>query len=88
MQDKRMNNLEYIELFDGSEKLKLRLLDTFGVDEKDYAALLDDKEDLYIFEVKIEEDDAVFLPIEDDEEFNDILAIYNDLLDEQEDNLD
>lgn len=86
MQD-NMENLEYIELYEGSEKIKLRLLDTFGVDNKDYAALLNDEDELYIFEIKFEEEDAVFLPIESEEEFNDILAIYNDLLDEEE-NLD
>jgi len=79
-----MDNLEYIELYDGSEKIRLRLLDTFGVDEKDYAALLDEKEELYILEVQLEDEDAVFLPIEDEEEFNDILAAYNDLLDEED----
>lgn len=86
MQDK-MENLEYIELYDGSKKVILRLLDTFGVDDRDYAALLDDNEELYIFEIKLEEEDAVFLPIESEKELNEILAIYNDLLDEEE-NLD
>lgn len=80
-----MENLEYIELSDGSEKIRLRLLDSFGVDEKDYAALLDEeKDELFILEVEFDGEDAIFKAIEDEDEFNDILAIYNDLLDEED----
>lgn len=80
------DNMEYIELFDGEKNIELKLLDTFGVEDKDYAALLDEeKDELYILEVEFDEDDAVFKTIDDEKEFNDILAIYNDLLEEEDD---
>lgn len=80
-----LENLEYIDLNDGNETIKLLLLDTFGVEEQDYAALLDEKEDqLYILEVNVEGDEVVFEAIEDEEEFNEILSLYEELIDEND----
>lgn len=78
-----LDNVEYIELNDGNETIKLLLLDTFGVEEKDYAALLDENDDqLYILEINLEDNEVVFETIEDEEEFNEILALYEELIDE------
>ncbi|WP_103981003.1 DUF1292 domain-containing protein [Helcococcus massiliensis] len=79
-----MDNLDqYIEITDGDTTLNLLLLDTFGVDDKDYAALLDEEvEELYIFEIETEGDEAVFYPIEDDKELDEILAVYAELLED------
>lgn len=78
-----LDNVEYIELSDGDETIKLLLLDTFGVEEKDYAALLDeDNDQLYILEIHLEDNEVVFEAIEDEEEFNEILALYEELIDE------
>ena len=79
-----MDNLDqYIEITDGYTTLNLLLLDTFGVDDKDYAALLDEEvEELYIFEIETEGDEAVFYPIEDDKELDEILAVYAELLED------
>lgn len=78
-----LDNVEYIELNDGNETIKLLLLDTFGVEEKDYAALLDENDDqLYILEIHLEDNEVVFETIEDEEEFNEILALYEELIDE------
>ena len=79
-----MDNLDqYIEITDGDTTLNLLLLDTFGVDDKDYAALLSEEvEELYIFEIETEGDEAVFYPIEDDKELDEILAVYAELLED------
>lgn len=79
-----MDNLDqYIEITDGDITLNLLLLDTFGVDDKDYAALLNEElEELYIFEIKTEGDEAVFYPIEDEKELDEILAVYAELLED------
>lgn len=79
-----MDNLDqYIEITDGDTTLNLLLLDTFGVDDKDYAALFDEEvEELYIFEIETEGDEAVFYPIEDEKELDEILAVYAELLED------
>lgn len=78
-----MDELEYIELQDGNETIRLKILDSFGVEEKDYAALLDENEEqLYILEVQVEDEEVIFKTIDDEKEFEEILEIYNDLLDE------
>lgn len=79
-----MDNLDqYIEITDGETTLNLLLLDTFGVDDKNYAALLNEElEELYIFEVENEDDEAVFYPIEDGKELDEILAVYAELLED------
>lgn len=80
-------NDQYIEISDGLNTKKLLLLDTFGVEENDYAALLDeDEEALYFFEIEMNDEEAVFNPIEDESELNEILAIYAELLEEDEEN--
>lgn len=76
---------EYIEISDGDITKSLLLLDTFGIDEQDYAALFDEEvEQLYIFEVDIDEEDAIFTPIEDQDELKEILELYEELLDEED----
>lgn len=78
-----LDNVEYIELSDGDETIKLLLLDTFGIEDQDYAALLDeDNDQLYILEIHLEDNEVVFEAIEDEEEFNEILALYEELIDE------
>lgn len=61
----------YIDLQDGDEVVKLLLLDSFGIDEDEYVALLDEQEDqMYIFQLDIEGEEAVFTPIEDEDELD------------------
>ena len=85
MDDLERNINEYIELSDGTDSVRLRIIDTFGIEEKEYAALLDEEEEqLYILELEFEEDDVIFKAIEDEEELNDILDIYAELLDEED----
>lgn len=76
---------EYIEIKDGDTIRKLLILDTFGIEDEEYVSVLDEeKQELYIFKIIMEEDEVVFNPIEDEKELEDILAIYTELLDEEE----
>ncbi|MFM1514998.1 DUF1292 domain-containing protein [Helcococcus ovis] len=84
-----MENKEYIEISDGEQTLNLLIVDTFGVDEKDYAALLDEKTDeLYLFEIKIENEEVTFKTIENEKELEEILAIYHDLLESEDEEIE
>lgn len=75
----------YIDLQDGDEVVKLLLLDSFGIDEDEYVALLDEQEDqMYIFQLDIEGEEAVFTPIEDEDELDEIISIYAELLEEED----
>lgn len=79
------SSYEYIEISDGEETKEYLLLDTFGIEDKDYASLLDEEnEELYIFEVDFEGEEAVFSPIEDEAELEEIIAIYSDILDDMD----
>lgn len=84
-----MENKEYIEISDGEQTLNLLIVDTFGVDEKDYAALLDEETDeLYLFEIKIENEEVTFRTIENKKELEEILAIYHDLLESEDEEIE
>ncbi|MFM1602900.1 DUF1292 domain-containing protein [Helcococcus ovis] len=84
-----MENKEYIEISDGEQTLNLLIVDTFGVDEKDYAALLDEETDeLYLFEIKIENEEVTFRTIENEKELEEILAIYHDLLESEDEEIE
>lgn len=83
-----MENKEYIEISDGEQTLNLLIVDTFGVDEKDYAALLDEETDeLYLFEIEIEDEEVTFKSIESEKELEEILAIYYDLLESEDEEI-
>ncbi|HHX68781.1 MAG: DUF1292 domain-containing protein [Miniphocaeibacter sp.] len=76
--------MEIIELYDESGNLhKYELLDTFGMDDNDYAALLTtNKEDntIYIFRIKRANNGEIILEgIEDEEELKDAVEIYEKL---------
>lgn len=84
-----MENKEYIEISDGEHTLNLLIVDTFGVDEKDYAALLDEETDeLYLFEIEIEDEEVTFKTIESEKELDEVLAIYNDLLESEDEEIE
>lgn len=77
--------MDKIILNDGNKDIEFDLLDTFSVEDKEYASLISKDEELYIMEVDIDGDEAVFKTIEDKKEFDEILALYIELLDEYED---
>lgn len=74
----RMDNT--IELYDGSMVKRFQIMDTFGVDDKDYAVLKsEDSKDLYLLEMRYTDDEVEFLTIDDDDEFEEILELYEEL---------
>lgn len=76
--------MDKIKLNDGQKDVEFSLLDTFGVDEKEYAALISEEDELCIMELSYDKDEAVFEPIQDKKEFDEILSLYIELLDEEE----
>lgn len=72
-----------IELYDGKDLKKFEIIDTFGVDDNNYAVLLPEDEDmLYLLEVRYSGDEVEFLTIDDDEKFNEIISLYEELKEE------
>lgn len=78
--------MEIIELYDESGNLqKFRLLDTFGMDDNDYAVVIpieDDNDITYIFKIKKEQDDYLTFEGIDDEELSNAVEIYEKLKEE------
>lgn len=78
-------NMDKIILNDGNKDIEFDLLDTFSVEDKEYASLMSKDDELYIMEVDFDGDEAVFKTIDNKKEFDEILALYIELLDEYED---
>ncbi len=76
--------MDKIILNDGQKDVEFTLLDTFGVDDNEYAALISEENELYIMKISREKDEAVLETIEDKKEFDQILSLYIELLDEEE----
>lgn len=74
--------MDKIILNDGKKDHEFELLDTFGVEDQEYAAMMGEDEQIYIMRMEFEGDEAVFQTIEDKKEFDEILALYIELLDE------
>lgn len=77
-----MNHLELtdengnVEIFD--------LLDTFGMDDEDYAVMTSQKNgENYIFRIQYDENEVNFIGIEDQDELDDAAAIYEELKEEK-----
>lgn len=71
---------ETIELYNGEEYIKFEIIDTFGVDEENYAVLLpEDEDELYVLEMRYSEDGIEFLTIDDDDKFNEVIDSYEEL---------
>ncbi|MGO4987962.1 DUF1292 domain-containing protein [Gallicola sp. Sow4_E12] len=77
-----MNRLELtdengeVEIFD--------LLDTFGMDDDDYAVMTSTKDgENYIFKIQYVDNEVNFIGIEDQDELDDACAIYEELKEEK-----
>ena len=78
----------YIDLHDGDDVIRLLFIDSFGIEDEEYASLLDEEEEvLYIAQVELNEEEAIFTLIEDEDELEEILSIYSELLDEDEEEI-
>lgn len=78
--------MEKIELIDETgSNVTFYLLDTFGMNDDDYACLIreDDSEELYILKVQVDEGEVFFETIDDDEEFKAAVEVYEELKEEQ-----
>lgn len=76
------NQIELIDEFGEVEVFDL--LDTFGMDEEDYAVLTSKKDgETYIFKIIYDENEMTFVGLDDQDELDDAAAIYEELKNEQ-----
>lgn len=81
----KLNDFEnfYLDFEEDGKIKKLLLEDTFGVNDRDYASFLDEENDeLYIFRTYTKNEETYFETINNEEEFEEVLEVYSDLLDE------
>lgn len=63
-----------------NNEVEFELIDTFGVDEANYAALKQINDDLILMVELIESDgEIIFKAIEDQDELDEIIALYEDM---------
>ena len=63
-----------------NNEVEFELIDTFGVDEANYAALKQINDDLILMVELIEGDgEVIFKAIEDQDELDEIIALYEDM---------
>ncbi len=63
-----------------NNEVEFELIDTFGVDEANYAALKQIDDDLILMVELIESDgEVIFKAIEDQDELDEIIALYEDM---------
>ena len=73
--------MDSIVLYDeDNNEVEFELIDTFGVDEANYAALKQIDDDLILMVELIESDgEVIFKAIEDQDELDEIIALYEDM---------
>lgn len=65
---------------ENNNEVEFKIIATFGVDDKDYAALESVKDDFtIIFEMIKTRDDVVFKTIDDQQELDEIVEIYEQM---------
>ena len=65
---------------DNNKEVEFNIIDTFGVDDKDYAALEPIDEDFILILEMIKDKDSIsFKAISNDREFDEIAKIYEDM---------
>ena len=75
--------MDKIILNDGNKDIEFELLDTFGIDDKDYASLLNSEtEEIYLLEIKTEGNETFFSTIDNQQEFDEVMSFYMELLDD------
>lgn len=93
MTDKEKQELEVEEEdiitleFDDGEDVECEIMGIFDVDKKEYIALipLDGSDDVYIYGYKeIGEDEFELVDIDDDKEFEKVVAEFDKIVDEEE----
>ena len=93
MTDKKKQELEVEEAdiitleFDDGEDVECEIMGIFDVDGKEYIALvpLDGSDDVYIYGYKEQgEDEFELIDIDDDKEFEKVVAEFDKIVDEEE----
>jgi hypothetical protein len=93
MTDKKKQELEVEEAdiitleFDDGEDVECEIMGIFDVDKKEYIALipLDGTDDVYIYGYKeLGEDEFELVDIDDDKEFEKVVAEFDKIVDEDE----
>lgn len=75
--------------FDDDTEAECAVLGIFGVEDKEYIALLpEDEEQILLYEFQESEDDFALLPIEDEEELDLVYEAYQALFEDLEDEFD
>lgn len=80
-----MSKEDIITINDGQQDLSMRIRATFSLDDQDYACLESvDSEELFLLKMYESGDEMVFETIDDDEEFDEVIVAYEELLAEEE----
>lgn len=67
-------------LDENNNEVEFNIIDTFGIDDKNYAALQEPDDDMILIVEVINEDDSlIFKSIEDQNELNEIIEFYEDM---------
>lgn len=76
--------MDNIILYDGdNNEVKFNIIDTFGVDDKNYCALQKDNDDMIlILEVINNDKEVLFKSIDDQKELDEIIELYEQMRDE------
>jgi len=87
--EKIMNDeAEFITLqFDNDEEIECEILGIFDANDKEYIALLPDDgtDDVYIYGYKeVDDDEFELIDIEDEDEFNKAIEVFEQLVIEEE----
>lgn len=80
--------MDSIVLYDeDNNEVEFNIIDTFGVDDKNYCALQQDNDDLIlILEIVNDGDEVIFKAIENQEELDEVINLYEEMKDENNGN--
>lgn len=79
-----MSNFEKITINDGDKDISMTLVATFSMDDQDYAVLDGDDDERFVLRMKETDDEIIFETIDDEEEFNDAVQVFEELIEEQQ----
>ncbi len=80
-----MEGFEKIMMNDGDRDIAMTIVATFTMDDQDYAVLDGDEDnERYVLRMIEQDDEMIFETIDDEEEFNDAVQIFEELVEEQQ----
>ena len=80
--------MDSIVLYDAdNNEVEFNIIDTFGVDDKNYCALQEDDDDLILIaEVINKDNEVIFKAVENQEELDEIIKLYEEMKDDNNGN--